>query len=146
MQSSLKKSLYLGLAALSFGAVATVSTTANAASKAKVTSSKTLKTAADTRNVQATGKNALYTKPGTVKGAKKVASTATMKKLATSKKSANYFRAYYQQVTNKGTVYYKVVSMDGKYRGYDSECTQTKRQCLGRRVEQRLPGRPTQGD
>jgi len=118
MQSSLAKSLYIGLAALSFGAVATVSTTANAASKAKVTSSQTLKTAADTRNVEVTGTNALYSKPGTVKGAKVVASKNTMKKLASSKKSADYFRAYYQKTTNKGSVYYKIVSMNGKYRGY----------------------------
>ena len=118
MQSSLTKSLYLGLAVLSLGAVATVSTTAQAASKAKVVSSKTLNTDATKRNVQPTGKNALYSKPGTVKGAKIVASKNTMKKLASSKKSADYFRAYYQKTTNKGTVYYKVVSMDGKYRGY----------------------------
>lgn len=118
MKSSLTKSLYVGLAVLSLGAVASVSTTANAASKAKVTSSKTLKTAGDTRNVEVTGKNALYSKPGTVKGAKVVASKKTMKKLANSKKSADYFRAYYQKVTNKGSVYYKIVSMNGKYRGY----------------------------
>jgi hypothetical protein len=41
-----------------------------------------------------------------------------MKTLATSKKSANYFRAYGQKVTNRGSVYYRVVTMDGKYRGY----------------------------
>lgn len=118
MQASLAKSLYLGLAVLSLGAVTTVATTAQAASKAKVVSSKTLTNDGTKRNVQPTGKNALYSKPGTVKGAKKVASTATMKKLASSKKSADYFRAYYQKVTNKGSVYYKIVSMDGKYRGY----------------------------
>ncbi|WP_258115699.1 hypothetical protein [Levilactobacillus yiduensis] len=118
MKSSLTKSLYVGLAVLSLGAVASVSTTANAASKAKVTSSTTLKTAGETRNVEVTGKNALYSKPGTVKGAKVVASKKTMKKLASSKKSADYFRAYYQKVTNKGSVYYKIVSMNGKYRGY----------------------------
>lgn len=118
MQSSLVKTLYLGLAALSLGAVATVSTTAQAASKAKVVTSKTLTTDGATRNVEVTGKNALYSKPGTVKGAKKVASVTTMKKLAASKKSADYFRAYYMKVTNKGSVYYKIVSMNGKYRGY----------------------------
>jgi len=69
MQSSLKNSLYLGLAVLSLGAVATVNTTASAASKAKVTSDVTLKTSAESRNVEATGTNALYSKPGTVKGA-----------------------------------------------------------------------------
>ncbi|KID43469.1 hypothetical protein [Levilactobacillus brevis] len=118
MQKSLKNSLYLGLAVLSLGAVATVSTTANAASKAKVTSDVTLKTAAESRNVEATGTNALYSKPGTVRGAKRVASKTTMKKMANSKKSADYFRAYRVAKTNRGTVYYKVVSMDGKYRGY----------------------------
>lgn len=118
MQSSLKKSLYLGLAALSFAGVAAVSTTASAKSYATAGAYTTLKTDAATRNVEATGTNALYTKPGTVKGAKVVASKATMAKLASSKKSADYFRAYGVKTTNRGSVYYKVVTMDGKYRGY----------------------------
>jgi len=118
MQSSLKKSLYLGLAALSFVSVAAVSTTASAKSYAKAGAYTVLKADATKRNVEATGTNALYTKPGTVKGAKVVASKATMAKLASSKKSADYFRAYGQKVTNRGSVYYRVVTMDGKYRGY----------------------------
>ncbi|NLR31507.1 S-layer protein [Levilactobacillus tujiorum] len=118
MQSSLKKSLYLGLAALSFAGVAAVSTTASAKSYAKAGAYTTLTSKPETRNVEATGTNALYTKPGTVKGAKVVASKTTMKTLATSKKSANYFRAYGVKTTNRGSVYYRVVTMDGKYRGY----------------------------
>lgn len=118
MQKSLKNSLYLGLAVLSLGAATVVSTTADAASKAKVSSDVTMKTDATTRNVEATGKNALYSKPGIVKGAKRVASKSTMKRLAKSDKSRDYFRAYRVAKTNKGLVYYKVVTMDGKYRGY----------------------------
>lgn len=118
MQSSLKKSLYLGLAALSFASVAAVSTTASAKSYAKAGAYTTLSAKAEDRNVEATGTNALYTKPGTVKGAKIVASKKTMGEFATSKKSATYFRAYGQKVTNRGSVYYRVVTMDGKYRGY----------------------------
>lgn len=118
MQKSVKNSLYLGLAVLSLGAATVVSTTADAASKTKVSSDVTMKTDATTRNVEATGKNALYSKPGTVKGAKRVVSKSTMKKLANSSKSGDYFRAYRVAKTNKGLVYYKVVTMDGKYRGY----------------------------
>lgn len=119
MQTNLKKSLYLGLATLSLaGVAAATTTTASAKSYAKAGSYTKLTTAATSRNVAATGTNALYTKPGTVKGAKVVASKKTMASLASSKKSASYFRAYGQKTTNRGSVYYRVVSMDGKYRGY----------------------------
>lgn len=118
MQSSLKKSLYLGLAALSFASVAAVSTNASAKSYAKAGAETDLTVTKDDANVESTGTNALFTKPGTTKGAKVVASKATMKKLANSGKSADYFWAYRTTTTNKGAVYYKVVSMNGKYRGY----------------------------
>lgn len=119
MQSSLKKTLYLSLAAVSLGAVSLVSTTsASAKSYAKAYAYHTLKTDATKRNVEATGTNALYTKPGTVKGAKIVASKATMGKLATSKKSGDYLRAYGVKTTNRNSVYYRVVTMNGKYRSY----------------------------
>ena len=118
MQSRLAKTLYLGLAALSFGAVATVSTTASAKSKAHVISNTTMSSDPTTRNVELTGSNAIYSKPGTVKGARIVASKYTAGNLGASKSSNYYFRAYRQAVTNRGSVYYKVVSMSGKYRGY----------------------------
>lgn len=119
MRSQLAKSLYIGLAAMSLGAVATVSvtsTSADAAAKAKIVSKSAL--GKDSKNVEVTGTNAIYSKPGTVSGARLVASKSTVKKLANSNHSSDYFRAYHMAVTNRGTVYYKIVSMNGKYRGY----------------------------
>ncbi|WP_367296611.1 hypothetical protein [Levilactobacillus yonginensis] len=119
MRSSFAKSIYVGAAVLGLaGLSAVTTTTASAKSYATAGAYSKLTTDATKRNVEATGTNALYTKPGTVKGAKVVASKATMAKLASSKKSADYFRAYGVKTTNRGSVYYRVVTMDQKYRGY----------------------------
>lgn len=119
MKSGMKKSLYLGLAAISLVAAgAASSTTASAKSYATVKTNKTLTTTASTRNVTLTGTNAIYTKAGTVKGAKLVATKTTAKKLAASTSGKNNFRAYKVATTNRGSVYYKVVSFDGTYRGW----------------------------
>ncbi|MFC6163663.1 hypothetical protein ACFP3T_03125 [Lactiplantibacillus dongliensis] len=117
MQSTLAKSVFVGLAALSFASVAQLN--ANAASSAKTTSNVTLTTDATTRNVVPTGSNAIYSYPKTVKkSARTVASKATVAKLAASKSSKDYFRAYRVLTTSRGSVYYKVVSFDGAVRGY----------------------------
>lgn len=115
MQASLKKSLYLGLAALGFVAVAgaTNATTANAAAAKEVS-----KTTIEHMNVAVTGKNAMYTRPGTLKGAKLVASTTTLSDLKDSTKGQKNWMAYQTVTTDRGSIYYKVVSFDKKYRGY----------------------------
>lgn len=93
---------------------------ANASAKTaqKVTSNRTMTTTASTRNVAPTGKNALYSKAGFMKSKKTVASTRTMARLANSNSSKDYFRVYQIATTNKGNVYYKMVSFNGKYRGW----------------------------
>lgn len=92
--------------------------TATAKTTQQVVSNRTMTTPAATRNVAPTGRNALYSKAGFMQSKKTVASTATMKRLATSTKSKDYFRVYQIATTNKGAVYYKMVSFDGKYRGW----------------------------
>ena len=116
MRSSFAKSIYVGAAVLGLaGLSAVTTTTASAKSYATAGSYTAL---AKGQNVLVNGTNAIYSKPGTVKGAKVVASKKTVAKLAASKKSNDTFYAYGTKTTNRGSVYYKIVTMDKKYRGY----------------------------
>lgn len=116
MRSSFAKSIYVGAAVLGLAGLSAVTTTTASAKSYATASSYTALTKG--QNVLVNGTNAIYSKPGTVKGAKVVASKKTVAKLAASKKSSDTFYAYGTKTTNRGSVYYKIVTMDKKYRGY----------------------------
>jgi hypothetical protein len=119
MKLNVKKSLFVSIAALGLFAAAGT-TTANAKKKSYPTTkvNRVLKTNPYDRNVVFTGSNAMYNKMGTLKGARVVATKATIKDLIGEHQSKNNLRAYRYGVTSKGSVYYKVVSFDGQYRGW----------------------------
>lgn len=117
MKSNLMSTLIMGSAVLGF-TLAAEQINANAA---KVTSNgfHALNSNPNNRNVTFTGNNAVYNKPATLSGKKEVViSKATLSILAASTNSKNNFRAYGYTKTNLGSIYYKVVSFDGQYRGW----------------------------
>ncbi|TPR51087.1 hypothetical protein [Apilactobacillus micheneri] len=139
MQVNLKKSLYLGLAALTFASVAGATTASatnvNAAShhvtkttkkhtkkvtkkRAKPVTFKVTKSLDQSLVYKSTGKNAIFTKPGGVKNNKLKVSKSDMGSKANSTSSNDLFMAYQEVRTSKGVHYYKVVSFDKKVRGY----------------------------
>lgn len=88
-----------------------------------------------TCSVATTGKYALYTKPETMKGARLVASKEKMSQFGRytrsdanfyatrimnrpNRGSTYFFQAYGYRVMTNGDIYYRVVSMNKKYRGY----------------------------
>lgn len=129
MKETIQKSLFVSLAALG---LFTAVTTTNAGASAKktyphITMNRVLDTNPYNRNVNFTGTNALYNKVGTLKGARVVATKTTVKAIANSTNSKDNLRAYRVAKTSKGSVYYKVISFDGNYRGwvYGGKSTQS---------------------
>lgn len=120
MKIHIKESAVISMAALGFFAAVGISqsTTVSAKSRVRVTSNVKLRTDASSRNVTFTGKAALFNKASSLKSAKKKTTTVTLKDLARSNKSSQNVRAYRVARTNQGKVYYKVVTFDGKYRGW----------------------------
>lgn len=75
-------------------------------------------TGGDRAVVIPTGKNAMYTRPGTVKGAKMVLTKSQMMILKQSKSSKNYLHATSAVMTNNHSVYYRVTTFNDKIHGY----------------------------
>lgn len=114
MNKTITKSLIIGSLALGIG----ISLQANSAQAAtKFVYNHQLTTSAASRNVVFTTKNALYNKAGVLNGAKVVASKARLASISdiTENKLA---RAYRIAKTNTGSIYYKVVTYSGYYRGW----------------------------
>ncbi|GEO69262.1 hypothetical protein [Levilactobacillus acidifarinae] len=114
----MKKQLVLGLTAgLALWGLGAAATTAHAATKT-LGPYQALKSWGKNRHVIATGTNALYTQPGYLKSARVVAPKRTMARLGGSSSSADIFFAYGARVVSNGSVYYRVVTMNKRYRGY----------------------------
>lgn len=115
----LKSSIFISAVALGMLGVNCVSVQpAHASSASTIVSNRKLTGNPSNRSVTFTGLSALYSKPQISKGARIVATKAALKDLAASKSSNDNFAAYRQATTKKGSTYYKVTSLDGKYRGW----------------------------
>lgn len=105
------------IAGLLVGGIGASSITAQAKSYAKVIkTSRPLVESSIYLNV--TGKKALYSKPGTTKGAKVVKTTNQLKKYAVSKRGMDSFMWLRTATTNRHSVYLKIATFDHKVQGW----------------------------
>ncbi|MGF2385626.1 S-layer family protein [Lentilactobacillus otakiensis] len=120
MNLGVKRSVLLSVAVLGFTVAGGLhnAQSVSAKSYARISTNEKLTIPVNSRNVNFTGSKALYSKVGTLKGARLVAMKSTLRGLASSTNSKNNVRAYRVAVTNRGSVYYKVVTFDGQYRGW----------------------------
>ncbi|MFC6261021.1 hypothetical protein [Levilactobacillus fujinensis] len=108
--------LMIGVALSGVGVLAT-SQPAQAKSYAKVTKYGTNHKESSTY-FSFTGKYALYTKPGTIKGAKLVKSKQQLLTLNAAKTGEKTFMWRRKATTNRGAVYYKVETFDHSIKGW----------------------------
>lgn len=113
------KQVIFGALGIGFGMLMVANQPADAAKRVKVVYNvKITSVNVDSRNVAITGKNKIYNKAGILKNAKAVTSAKELKKLKNSNRSKDFFNVYRMAVTNKNQVYYKLVSFEGKWRGW----------------------------
>ncbi|MFT8401559.1 MAG: hypothetical protein ABF679_09905 [Lentilactobacillus diolivorans] len=121
MNKKFFKVAFAGAAVFGFAVAAFATNTPNASAKsyAKVKSNSALSYNVEERNYLPNGSAALYSKAGTLKGARMVAGKSTMGGLnGKTDAGQSYFRAYRSARTNRGSYYLKVVSFDKQYRGW----------------------------
>lgn len=115
----MKKFILITLALGAFAVGVSFSSLSAQASSARVVYNRQLTTDPTNRNVTFTGQNALYSKAGTLPGAKKIVSQIGLVKLTQVSVDVIFgVRAYRVAKVNNGNIYYKIVTFDGKYRGW----------------------------
>lgn len=114
----MKRIILITLALATFTVGVSLSTVSTEASSVRIVYNRQLTTAPAKRNVTFTGKNALYSKAGVLPGTKKFVSKTSLIKLTQVVDVIFGVRAYRVAKISNGSIYYKIVTFDGKYRGW----------------------------
>lgn len=119
MKTKLGKAVLFSVAVLGVTAFVASTNSTSASARTRVTSNKSLSNNYNDRNYLSNGRNALYNKAGSLKGARVVAGKTTLSGLRDrSDAGQSYFRGYRVAKLNNGSYYMKVVSFDKQYRGW----------------------------